>query len=104
MQLFYAPDITLPEYTLSEEESRHAIKVLRKGHRFRRSEAELGRCILLQRTGRKGCGRVRFYNLFFGFGNHKTTAFDCRKYRRRFVRHQTAIGVIFAKTLASRYG
>ena len=31
MQLFYAPDITLPEYTLSEEESRHAIKVLRKG-------------------------------------------------------------------------
>ena len=29
MQLFYAPDITLPEYTLSEEESRHAIKVLR---------------------------------------------------------------------------
>ena len=31
MQLFYAPDVTLPEYTLSEEESRHAIKVLRKG-------------------------------------------------------------------------
>ncbi len=29
MQLFYAPDITLPEYTLSEEESKHAIKVLR---------------------------------------------------------------------------
>lgn len=29
MQLFYAPDITLPQYTLSEEESRHAIKVLR---------------------------------------------------------------------------
>ena len=29
MQLFYAPDITLPEYTLTEEESRHAIKVLR---------------------------------------------------------------------------
>ena len=29
MQLFYAPDMTLPEYTLSEEESRHAIKVLR---------------------------------------------------------------------------
>ena len=29
MQLFYAPDITLPEYTLSEEESRHAVKVLR---------------------------------------------------------------------------
>ncbi|MBQ7856970.1 MAG: 16S rRNA (uracil(1498)-N(3))-methyltransferase [Alistipes sp.] len=31
MQLFYAPDITLPEYTLPEEESRHAVKVLRKG-------------------------------------------------------------------------
>ncbi|MBR7183659.1 MAG: 16S rRNA (uracil(1498)-N(3))-methyltransferase [Alistipes sp.] len=29
MQLFYAPDITLPQYTLSEEESKHAIKVLR---------------------------------------------------------------------------
>lgn len=29
MQLFYAPDITLPEYTLAEEESKHAIKVLR---------------------------------------------------------------------------
>ena len=29
MQLFYAPQITLPEYTLTEEESRHAIKVLR---------------------------------------------------------------------------
>ena len=31
MQLFYAPDITPPQYTLSEEESRHAIKVLRLG-------------------------------------------------------------------------
>ena len=29
MQLFYAPDITLPQYTLTEEESKHAIKVLR---------------------------------------------------------------------------
>ena len=29
MQLFYAPDITLPDYTLSEEESRHCEKVLR---------------------------------------------------------------------------
>lgn len=29
MQLFYAPQMTLPEYTLTEEESRHAIKVLR---------------------------------------------------------------------------
>ena len=29
MQLFYAPQVTLPEYTLTEEESRHAIKVLR---------------------------------------------------------------------------
>lgn len=31
MQLFYAPDITIPEYTLSEEESRHCEKVLRLG-------------------------------------------------------------------------
>ena len=31
MQLFYAPEIILPEYTLSEEESRHAVKVLRLG-------------------------------------------------------------------------
>lgn len=31
MQLFYAPDITLPRYTLSEEESRHCAKVLRLG-------------------------------------------------------------------------
>ena len=29
MQLFYAPDITPPEYTLSEEESKHCIRVLR---------------------------------------------------------------------------
>ena len=29
MQLFYAPDITLPVYELPEEESRHCIKVLR---------------------------------------------------------------------------
>ncbi len=31
MQLFYAPDITPPHYTLSEEESKHCIKVLRLG-------------------------------------------------------------------------
>ena len=31
MQLFYAPDITLPEYALSDEEARHAVKVLRLG-------------------------------------------------------------------------
>lgn len=29
MQLFYAPEITLPTYTLSEEESKHCIRVLR---------------------------------------------------------------------------
>ena len=29
MQLFFAPDITLPLYALSEEESRHAVRVLR---------------------------------------------------------------------------
>lgn len=29
MQLFYAPDITLPLHTLGEEESRHCIRVLR---------------------------------------------------------------------------
>ena len=29
MQLFYAPDIVPPEYTLSEEESKHCIRVLR---------------------------------------------------------------------------
>lgn len=29
MQLFYAADFTAPEYMLSEEESRHAVKVLR---------------------------------------------------------------------------
>ncbi|MEG0807257.1 MAG: 16S rRNA (uracil(1498)-N(3))-methyltransferase [Alistipes sp.] len=29
MQLFYAPDITLPRYTLSEEESKHCVRVLR---------------------------------------------------------------------------
>lgn len=31
MQLFYAPDITPPLYTLNEEESKHCIKVLRLG-------------------------------------------------------------------------
>jgi len=29
MHLFYTPDITLPDYSLSEEESKHAIRVLR---------------------------------------------------------------------------
>lgn len=29
MQLFYAPEISLPRYTLSEEESKHCIRVLR---------------------------------------------------------------------------
>ena len=29
MHLFYTPDITLPDYMLSEEESKHAIRVLR---------------------------------------------------------------------------
>lgn len=29
MYLFYAPDVTLPMYTLSEEESKHAVRVLR---------------------------------------------------------------------------
>ena len=29
MQLFYAAEFTAPEYILSEEESRHAVKVLR---------------------------------------------------------------------------
>ena len=31
MQLFYTPDISLPEYTLPEEESAHCMKVLRLG-------------------------------------------------------------------------
>ncbi len=31
MQLFYAPDITLPLYTLDEEESKHCVRVLRLG-------------------------------------------------------------------------
>ena len=29
MQLFYAPDITLPLYTLGEDESKHCVRVLR---------------------------------------------------------------------------
>ncbi len=32
MQLFYAPNIIPPSYTLSEEESKHAIRVLRLSH------------------------------------------------------------------------
>ena len=31
MQLFYAPDITPPLYTLSDEESKHCVRVLRLG-------------------------------------------------------------------------
>ncbi len=31
MQLFYAPDIVPPDYVLSEEESRHCVRVLRLG-------------------------------------------------------------------------
>ncbi len=31
MQLFYAPNFTSPDYTLSEEESKHAVRVLRLG-------------------------------------------------------------------------
>ena len=29
MQLFYAPDVTLPLYTLNDEESKHCVRVLR---------------------------------------------------------------------------
>lgn len=32
MQLFYAPDLTPPLYTLSEEESKHCVRVLRLGY------------------------------------------------------------------------
>ena len=31
MQLFYAPEITFPQYTLTEEESKHCVRVLRLG-------------------------------------------------------------------------
>ncbi|MBR2429484.1 MAG: 16S rRNA (uracil(1498)-N(3))-methyltransferase [Alistipes sp.] len=31
MQLFYAPEISFPRYTLSEEESKHCVRVLRMG-------------------------------------------------------------------------
>jgi len=31
MHLFYTPDITLPEYVLNEEESKHCVRVLRLG-------------------------------------------------------------------------
>ncbi len=31
MQLFYTPEVTEPEYTLPEEESKHAVRVLRLG-------------------------------------------------------------------------
>ena len=31
MQLFYAPDITPPIYTLGDEESKHCVRVLRLG-------------------------------------------------------------------------
>ncbi len=31
MQLFYAPDFTTPHYTLNEEESKHCVRVLRRG-------------------------------------------------------------------------
>ena len=31
MQLFYAPDVTTPLYTLNEEESKHCVRVLRLG-------------------------------------------------------------------------
>ena len=31
MQLFYAPEISLPRYTLPEEESKHCVRVLRMG-------------------------------------------------------------------------
>ena len=58
MQLFYAPDMTPPQYTLSEDESRHAVRVLRLGagdplwltdgqgnlHETRIADADLRRC------------------------------------------------------------
>lgn len=70
MQLFYAPDITLPRYTLSEEESKHCVRVLRLAHgdelhltdgrgnlyRCRVAEADPKRCIVevVQTTPRYG--------------------------------------------------
>ena len=32
MQLFYAPDIVLPHYTLSEEESKHCVRAVSYTH------------------------------------------------------------------------
>lgn len=69
MQLFYAPDITLPEYTLEPEESKHCVRVLRLGegdevditdgrgnlHHCRITDADARRC------------RVRVENTEFNF-------------------------------------
>ena len=45
MQLFYAPDLTTPLYTLGEEESKHCIRVLRlrRGDTLHLTDGQIGR-------------------------------------------------------------
>ncbi len=63
MQLFYAPDLTPPEHTLGEEESKHCIRVLRLGIgdtlHLTDGRGSLYRCELVAADPRRCTVRVR---------------------------------------------
>lgn len=64
MQLFYAPEITVPEYTLEPEESKHCVRVLRLGEgdavNITDGRGNIYRCRIVQADPRR-C-RVRVEN------------------------------------------
>ena len=70
MQLFYAPDIVPPEYTLSEEESKHCIRVLRMacGEELHITDGRgnLYRCEIVDDNPKRCRVRVRDTNSEFG--------------------------------------
>lgn len=70
MQLFYAPDIVPPEYTLSEEESKHCIRVLRMacGEELHITDGlgNLYRCEIVDDNPKRCRVRVRDTNSEFG--------------------------------------
>ena len=62
MQLFYAPDLTTPRYTLGEEESKHCIRVLRlrRGDTLHLTDGRgtLYRCEIAEEDARRCTVRV----------------------------------------------
>lgn len=110
MQLFYAPDIVPPEYTLSEEESKHCIRVLRMacGEELHITDGRgnLYRCEIVDDNPKRCRVRVRDTNSEFGKLPYRLTmAVAPTKNNDRFewfLEKATEIGV--AEIIPPRHG